>query len=260
MPVDRVLFTSNFSKHGAPNWPCMTCRGGHLRLDPASLNHLPTAQSRKGWDHPGHDHDWDTLRAVALVVCDNPKCQEPATVCAEGKWEEDGDWEQQQMEYTAFFLPTHFCPSPPLIEVPDACPEEAHAEIRLAFVSSWSDQAAAANHIRTAVERLLDARRIPKMITRASGRKRLPLHDRIELLKTREPDAYAALMAIKWLGNAGSHTDDLNREDVFKAFDILEVALHDLYVGHAKKIGRLIASINTHKGPPKAKRRSPSAP
>ena len=237
----------------------MTCRGGHLRLLPDSITHRDTAASIKASEHEAHEQEWDEFRGVAIVVCDNPKCKEPATIMAEGKWHEENDWHRQEIYYTAYFQPTHFCPSPPLIDVPADCPAAAHAEIKLAFVSSWGDPAAAANHIRTAVERILDARRIPKMITRATGRKRIPLHDRIELLKTSQSDAYAALMAIKWLGNAGSHTDELSREDVFKAFDILEVALHDLYVGHAKKISRLIASINTLKGPPKGKRRVPSS-
>lgn len=236
----------------------MACHGGHLRIRPNSISYQATAGSIKASAHEAHEPEWDTLMGVAIVVCDNQKCKEAAAIVAEGKWYQDVNCDTQHLDYTAYFVPTHFCPSPPLIEVPANCPEAAHAEIKLAFVSSWGDPAAAANHIRTAVERLLDARRINKMITRSTGKKRMPLHDRIELLKTSEPDAYAALMAIKWLGNAGTHTDDLSREDVFKAFDILEVALHNLYIRHAKKIGRLIALINTHKGPPNAKRRSPS--
>lgn len=166
MPVDRELFTASFNKEGAPNWPCMTCRGGHLRLYPDSLKHLDTATSIEASRHEAHEPDWDRARAIALVICDNPKCKEPATIAAEGTWVEDPDWERQEMNYMAVFSPTHFNPSPPLIEVPDACPEAAKAEIKLAFVSSWGDQAAAANHIRTAVERLLDARRIPTINTR----------------------------------------------------------------------------------------------
>lgn len=196
------------------------------------------------------------MRGVALVMCDNPRCKESATIAAEGKLVENPDWERQEMNYAAVFTPTHFNPSPPLIEVPDACPEAAKAEIKLAFVSSWGDQAAAANHIRTGVERLLDARRIPK--TNPKNKKRMILHDRIERIKASQPNAHAALMAIKWLGNAGSHTDELSRDDLFNAFDILELALRELYVGHDKRIGRLIAAINTRKGPTKAKRQASS--
>ena len=183
MPVDRVLFTSNFSKHSEPNWPCMACRGGHLRIRPNSILYQATAESIRASAHEAHELEWDTLMGVAIVVCDNPKCKESAAIVAEGKWHQDGNCDTQHLDYTAYFLPTHFCPSPPLIEVPANCPEAAHAEIKLAFVSSWGDPAAAANHIRTAVERLLDARRINKMITRSTGKKRMPLHDRIELLQ-----------------------------------------------------------------------------
>jgi hypothetical protein len=66
---------------------------------------------------------------------------------------------------------------------------------------------------RRSVERQLDARRIPKTHPMA-------LHDRIERIKDSQPNAHAALMAIKSLGNAGSHTDELSRDDLFNAFDL----------------------------------------
>lgn len=61
----------------------------------------------------------------------------------------------------------------------------------------------------------------------SKSKKHIPLHDRI---KGSQPNACGALMAIEWLGNAGSHTDELKRYDLFNAFEILELVLRELYV------------------------------
>jgi hypothetical protein len=71
MPVDRVLFTSKFSNHSEPNWPCMACHGGHLRIRPNSISYQATAGSIKASAHEAHEPEWDTLMGVAIVVCDN---------------------------------------------------------------------------------------------------------------------------------------------------------------------------------------------
>ena len=66
--------------------------------------------------------------------------------------------------------------------------------------------------------------------------RRLSLHKRIELLKNSNPDQSSLLMAIKWMGNSGSHGNKVSLRDVLDAFEILEYSLPDLL---EKKTNRL---------------------
>jgi hypothetical protein len=232
----------------------MTCDGGYLRLVEGSLKDAYTAESFRDSSHEAFDYDWVRKRFSALFQCDNPACKECATVSGDGTVDQVPDEDMRHAIYEDEYVPTYFHPSPHLIQIPPGCPPEARSSIERAFVASWGDPSSAANHARTAVERILDAAGINKTRPRKkAGRERIPLHDRIELLGVKNKTACDALMAIKWVGNAGSHTSELDREGIFKLFDMLELALQELYVGHNAQITRLIASINRRRGLPRAR-------
>ena len=152
------------------------------------------------------------------------------------------------MDYSAFFAPSYVYPSPPLVTVPDESPAEVVEQIRKATFAQWGDYDAALMHLRTAVERLLDAQNVVATRTVAKGRSYLSLHDRIELFRAQRPTEASALLAAKWLGNAGAHNEEVTRGDVFDMYDIIERVLDQLY-GNASALERLITSINTAKGP-----------
>src|SRR5207248_10480829 len=102
---------------------------------------------------------------------------------------------------------------------------------------------AAANHIRSCVEKLLDHLEEPKA---------RDLHQRIENYKKRDEQRGTALLAVKWVGNAGSHADDISRDDVYDAFDIIEAVLKDVFSRDYSKVAQSVDAIN--------KRRSRSQP
>ena len=107
-------------------------------------------------------------------------------------------------------------------------------------------------YIRAAVERLLDHIKEPKTrLGQAGKRERLSLHTRIVGLARRDKDLSDSLLAVKWLGNAGSHTDELTQDDIFDALDILDVILDDLFVRHRARVKKLVTTINKNKGPAK---------
>jgi hypothetical protein len=197
----------------------------------------------------GFDFDWVVTRFVALVKCDNNLCQETAVVAGYGKVIEVPNWEAQEIEYEDRFFPTYVNPSPPIIQIPKKCPESVTDELKTAAVSLWGDAPSTANHLRTAVERLLDERKVPKTTKGKKKRVRLYLHERIVLFEKTHPTQANALKAAKWLGNAGSHTNTLDRKDVFDMFDILERVLEDLYANHTKNLAKLINAVNKAKGP-----------
>lgn len=105
-----------------------------------------------------------------------------------------------------------------------------------------------------AVELLLDALRIKKLTINKHGKRmRLCLHDRIVSMKSKYPTVHNKLLAIKWLGNEGSHPGTLTRDLVFDALDIFESVLDKLYSKHPMTIEKLVHAVNLRKGPPRKK-------
>jgi hypothetical protein len=150
-----------------------------------------------------------------------------------------------------YFYPAYVSPSPPLIIIADVYPELVIEELRLSFASSWSDFSSAGNHIRAAVERLLDYLKEPRYRRKSGKQVRLTLHSRIKELANRNKELSDSLLAIKWLGNQGSHSDKLTRNDIFDALDILDFILNDLFICPQMKIKKLVTKINKAKGPVK---------
>ena len=250
MPVDRELYSKSITKDGAPNWPCPRCSGGHFRLVPESLRHSWTADTQSASSEDAFEASWVEQRFVSTLKCDNPKCGEVAVVAGTGKVDERPDEHLSQMLYEDVFYPKYFLPSPRLIDIPASCPTEVVEELEQAFVASWGDYASAGNRVRAAVERLLDALRVHRQTVNGKGKRELiTLHSRITKIRGKYHAAHDSLLAIKWLGNAGSHSGLLTREAVFDALDIFESVLVGLYSKHPSVIRRLVSSVNARKGP-----------
>jgi hypothetical protein len=140
----------------------------------------------------------------------------------------------QQIEEQDFRV-VYVSPSPPLITIPENCPTTVKTALEKAFVASWGDLWAAANHTRSCVEELLDYLKEPNTGT---------LHHRIENYKKRDEQRGAALLAVKWVGNAGSHADGISRADVYDAFDIIEAVLKDVFSRDYSKVEKFVEAIN----------------
>lgn len=190
-------------------------------------------------------------RFTALLICDNKQCEEVSAVVGKGELDGVPDERQQHMDYVPIFYPNFVWPSPRLINLPIECPATVIEELDYAFASSWSDFNGSCNHIRRATELLLDSLRVNKTRQIKGKRTTLGLHSRIESMRLKYPGAHASLMAIKWLGNAGSHPSALDRAAVFDALDIFESVLHALYDKHPERIKKLVAKVNRRRGPVK---------
>ncbi|MFN3627696.1 MAG: hypothetical protein ACK4S3_07430, partial [Parvibaculum sp.] len=83
--------------------------------------------------------------------------------------------------------------------------------------------------------------------------RRPDLHLRIEAfgrLENRKwAEAAGYMLAAKYIGNAATHSDPLERSDVLDVFDMLEVVLEDLFVGRQRAIRAMASAINDRKGP-----------
>ncbi len=98
----------------------------------------------------------------------------------------------------------------------------------------------------------MDAQGIPKKAKNKKGKfDDLTLHARIERFAKKQAEVGANLLAIKWLGNSGSHSTDLTANDMLDAFELLAHALEEIYEKKSAKLKKLTAAIIKKKGPAK---------
>jgi hypothetical protein len=195
--------------------------------------------------------DWITNRFSATLTCGNSACGEVSVVSgsasvADRQFEDHSGWNQ---EYVDWFTPEWFHPAPPVFRIPSQCPTAIGRELERAFALLWYDPPSSANHMRSAVEALLDDRRVQKRVLNGKGKyQRLNLHDRIGKYHSA---ASEPLLAIKWLGNAGSHLDfaRVTRADVLDGLYIFEHVIELTFVKKATHVMKLARSINRTRGP-----------
>lgn len=252
MPVKRNLWKELLTLTHVPSWHCPSCDGGYLRWKPKALHFSETKESRRAFGHEAWEPDWREFRFSGILICNNENCQEPISLAGHGHVKEVQISDNGDFDYENVFYPEFVSPSPPMIPVPGICPKPVVAELQKAFIASWGDIPAAANHVRSVVERLLDFLKVPKTKLNSNGERcRRSLHERIISFASIDNSLSESLQAVKWLGNVGSHSDEISRDDVFDAFDILEVIFDELFVKHRERMKKIVSVINTKKGPAK---------
>jgi hypothetical protein len=141
-----------------------------------------------------------------------------------------------------------FIPALHIFNIPPQCPLDVRGELIAAFNLFWCDPEATVNHVRKVVELVLThlgVRRFELLAaTKASGRKRrsfVTLHHRIGILRKTYAEIADRLEAVKWIGNVGSHSKGITRDDLFDGFDLVEDVLQE----HFERRGDRIRAIST---------------
>jgi hypothetical protein len=250
MPVDKRHWGETVPSF---NWLCGRCQRGHLRRSAENWSEALTADTRRGQSGDEWEPDWDEYRFAGLLLCDNPECRDPVSVGGLVSYEhfQTGP---STYEHVGTYRVQTVAPPPCPFPISELVPSGVSERLRSAAGLLWSDHDASANKIRQAVEFLLDERRVKKF-PRSGARKAVPLHQRIQTYSATNSLAAAPLLAIKWIGNAGSHTGGLSREDVLDALDLMEVALEEVYVGHRRAIMKKVKRINNTGKPLGARKR-----
>jgi hypothetical protein len=247
MPVERYLWKQSFTKVSVPNWPCPTCPRGRLRLVQDSLSYAETEESR--WSNFGEDSSlFDKAYAFAAwIQCDS--CHDKISCCGTGGYEqvEGADEEgNPYLEDEMYFSPLYFSLPMMIFRPPHKCPPQIIAEVRRSFAVFFCDLAAAANHVRQCVELILLNAGIE---ARAADGRFIRFEQRLEQFRTRHPENADRVSALRWIGNFGSHPEPLRKDDLFDAYDILEVLLEELFVGHQRSVRQMVEQIVAKKGP-----------
>jgi hypothetical protein len=233
----RIWERHHFSDRQPIEWQCGKCYIGQLRASTDYGNNMLRNRAAKSF--------------VCQLKCTNSECH--AIYFASGKWGKfDNLGTEISINYEGencrrYFFPTSFVPILPLFSLTPGTPPSLTKSIQEAFSLYWLSPDACANAIRSSLECLLDAQNIPV----PNGRN---LHSRIEKFKTIDSRNAEMLLAIKWIGNFGSHERELDRNDVLDAFDLLASVLLNLYpdTGQIQRLEHIKNSINTT-GKPRSK-------
>lgn len=217
---------------------CPTCELGQLTLEQPIVSG-ETAMSVALANDPAmlEPEDYKEWRFAALLRCNNPGCAETSLFTGLKKLHTGGGPDicecpscphERGYHYYEQLYPKAVDPSPRIIEVPDSTPEEVVVLIARATREVWGDPGAALNTLRMVLE-LVTADYGISNVKAGGGFK--PLEARlIELRPILSSDDSTHLMALKWLGNSGSHADEVvSQEDALIGFDLLELALAKFY-------------------------------
>jgi hypothetical protein len=154
---------------------------------------------------------------------------------------------EEDFEVIEYFSPHYFSHPMRILHIPFQVPPAIDLSIRKSFRLVFCDPGAAANHIRQCAETILATAGIAHVTETG---KFIPFEQRIQKFEDIDPENADRVSALRWIGNFGSHPDkEITRDDVFEAYDILEILLEDLYVGHTKSVRKRVEEINKARGP-----------
>jgi hypothetical protein len=229
---------------------------GLLKVKADTFHAEETKESKKAHGHEAWDPDWISYVYSCLLECTNPACKDTVANSGTGSVDFDVEYDEDgspSQVWEDFFAPKHFAPHLKLFLCPSGTPDNVSEEIEKSFSLFFSDAPSAANHVRIALEDLLTYLKIKRYGVRGKKRTFLALHRRIELLPAKYKHLQDLFFAVKWLGNAGSHSDKVvTRDDVLDAYEIMEEILQDLFVKKTIQVKKLAKQINKTKGPTKA--------
>ena len=135
-------------------------------------------------------------------------------------------------------------------------PKEIQVAISESFGMFWFDPSACGNKIRMIVELIMDNQKVPKSQVKDGKRRSYVLHKRLELFKSTKSAEADLLMAIKWIGNSGSHTNgSLTKDDILDTCEILDHVTMKIYKKESKRINDMGKKINKLKKPSRNKRK-----
>lgn len=256
--LNKKLYTKlQFTKSNVPYIACPSCMGGRLVSSENYVTRNDSASTIRNRKEDDWEPEFSCCHFSAVLVCNDPACSETVHVVGEGRVEEViVDYDEMYGPIgglTEVYIPHYFVPPLRIFDCPSRTPERVKRDIEASFSVFFADTSAAGNRIRIAVESLLTALKVPlKEKTKKGEFKRSSLHRRIERLGSKHNDVKVMLLAVKWIGNTGSHGEDLKKMDVLVAYEMLEHCLRTLYNDDSDLMS-VAKAINQRKGPLKTR-------
>jgi hypothetical protein len=243
-----------FTLSSFPILNCPVCQVGTIILDKKSINTYETRASKEAHGHEAWEPDWITETFHGTLTCTNPKCKDKVIVVGDVEVDLDVECDKHGLvrePYINYYTIKYSYPPLNLFTITDAVPEDIKNIINLSFGMYFYSPSSAANQARIALEKVITSLKVRVYQSRTGKRKRLSLHDRINLLPEKYSSEKKLFMAIKWLGNVGSHDNNISHSDLLDIYEIFEKLLREVYGQDEKRISRLAKEVIKRKGPKK---------
>ncbi|HBH6921914.1 TPA: DUF4145 domain-containing protein [Serratia marcescens] len=202
------LLYSTFRRNDLPAWRCPTCLNETLEIVPESFKIAETSETATCRDELWFDEEMAKGVFSCLLRCSRQACREHVALSGQVISLETFNDEMTERWYESGYRPIHFYPPLPLFQPPDKCPEEIFDMLAEISALIPAHRASAVNIMRTVLEIMLDSIGVPREKTELNkkGKKiRLTTHERICDYSAMLEPKNEAFMALKWLGNHGSH-------------------------------------------------------
>ncbi|OLF35426.1 hypothetical protein BTW00_08975 [Psychrobacter sp. C 20.9] len=241
--MERDLYKNTFTEEYVPDYLCPRCNKGLLRLNKDTLKSVETVDSKIYQRNEYSEFQDVQITFNCMFKCINDKCGEIVACTGHAGVDIDYDDFSQPNEYYTYYKPLFFYPNLKLITIPEDTPDNIKKLLNKSFELFFTSPSAAANLVRVSIEEILTNQGVEKINN---------LHRRIEKLPKKHESLKTKFFALKWLGNAGSHSgDSITDDDAMDAYELVEDLLLKIYSSKDDELNMLANKINTLKGPKK---------
>lgn len=260
MAIDKIFWKElYFIKENLPDIICPVCDKGLLTFIKESFKSEQTKESKDS-QRQLNSTDFDIeFRFSSILKCSSSRCGDIVAVLGKGFYEPYYEIDQEHGYYNEstrlYYSPLFFHPSLKIIPVGNDYPKPLVIELKDSFSLFFSDLSSCANKIRICVEVLMDEFSIKKREVKSKKYSNISLHSRILEFKKKNSEVGDYLLAIKWIGNTGSHYNKLTKDDILDAYSLLDFSLQKLFDKDSKIIKKLSKEINKKKAPLSKKKR-----
>ena len=231
-----------FSNSPTMRFACPNCKKGKLAPVEKSFRTLEPPHSKDAYGHEAWDPDWIEYRFNFECKCNLATCQEVAFVSGTGFV--DQMYVDDEIEYFDHFQIRSVVPAPPLIDIPSKTPYAVRRPLEKSFELYWIDNSAASNALRASLEAVLDELKVPRTKkNKSGGTSFISLHERIEKASTSLPDFKELFLALKDVGNHGSHGEEVHSEFYSDALEIYSHVIKQLYENDAAEMKALAKKL-----------------
>lgn len=233
--MENVSLTTIFTRYNCPEWIFPACGNRTLKIKQDTFRTADIRLSREAACSDDWDPEWDREVYSCIFECESSKCREVVASSGIGWVEVNPLYPLDEEErYVQYYQAKSFVPALSAFTLPKSCPESVRQALELSFNLILISPGSAANAVRISLEELMTSLGIQKQRPNES------LQSRINRLPSEYKVHQEALIAIKWLGNVGSHTlDEVRVNDVEEAYNIIDFVLGKLYEGKTETIREL---------------------
>lgn len=242
--MDRGIWTKKLTESACPPWPCPMCGRGCVSLVAGSMTYEETAPTRWAAQSSEWDHEWTEYTFLAQGRCTNPDCRQIFAISGDGGIDQYYDHVAREPVWEDAFRPRTCFPVPEMFALSDAVPNDVRWALEDAFAVFWQSRASCASRMRVAVERLMDyVGIVRRRVNRRGETYDLSLHGRIELYSRMNEPIAGNLLALKWLGNTGSHDEDVSVDDLLDGLEVMEHALAEVVDRRSDRIAAVAEGL-----------------